>query len=432
MKTPVAVFWFRRDLRLNDNAGLWQALGSGLPVLPVFVFDRNILEKLPDRADRRVTHIHRALRAMNDTLRARSVSLRVLHDTPIAAFEKLFDDFEVTALYTNEDYEPYARERDAAVAALCKRRGVSFRAFKDQVVFGKGDVLKADGSPYTVFTPYSRAWKRRLDVEGLPAYPSEKRLDGLLQRAFRLPGLQEIGFRENGSHLPGPRTGSRTLREYHLHRDLPGLDRTTRTSLPLRFGTLSIRTLARRAQRLNEKYLDELIWREFFMQVLWHFPHVTHRPFRRKYENLAWRRDEAAFEKWQRGETGYPLVDAGMIQLRETGFMHNRLRMVTANFLTRLLFIDWRWGEAWFAEKLADYELSSNNCNWQWSAGTGCDAAPWFRIFNPSEQQRRFDPSGRYIRQWIPRFDPARYRKPMVDYAMARGRALEAYKSSAA
>ncbi len=431
MRHKINIFWFRRDLRLDDNAGLHMALKRGLPVLPVFVFDTDILDRLPDRADRRVTYIYKNLERMDARLRQAGSSLCLLHGTPEAAFGRLLDEYAVDCVFANGDYEPAARTRDAAIEALCRVRGVSFRLAKDQVVFEKDEVVKADGSPYTVFTPYSRRWKRLFAEQGVPDY-GDADPGCFVKHTFPFPSLGSIGFKHNDSHLDEPRLDEKLLAGYHAHRDIPYPGMTTRASLALRFGTVSVRRLAALAARVSEKYLNELIWREFFMQVLWHFPHVEDRPFNKRYENIQWMHDEEAFARWRAGETGFPLVDAGMRELEETGFMHNRVRMVVANFLTRLLLIDWQWGEAWFAEKLADFELSSNNGNWQWAAGCGCDAAPYFRIFNPGAQQQRFDPDFCYVRQWIPGFDPARYRKPIVDYASARQRALNHYKRALA
>ncbi len=431
MKPKVNVFWFRRDLRLEDNAGLWHALQDELPVLPLFVFDKNILDRLSDRSDRRLTFIYRALEAIQDALHPHGAAIRAEYGTPVQAFEKLFGEFEVHSVYVNRDYEPYARDRDAAIRGFCKKQGVALRDFKDQVIFEKDEVLKPDGTPYTVFTPYGNRWKARLSPGDLEPYNSMGRPGDFYKCAYRLPALPDLGFMENDSCLPTIRIDKTSIREYHRHRDFPARDRTTYAGTHLRFGTVSIRALVKKA-RVNEKYLNELIWREFFMQVLWHFPHVANGPFRKQYESIPWRQDERSFEKWQCGETGYPIVDAGMRELAETGFMHNRVRMITANFLCKLLLVNWQWGEAWFAEKLTDFELSSNNGNWQWSAGCGCDAAPYFRIFNPQLQAQKFDPDGEYVARWIPDYAPDRYVEPVVDYRMARQRALDIYKEALA
>jgi len=430
MKQRVNIFWFRRDLRLHDNAGLHHTLNAGLPVLPVFIFDKNILERIENKSDRRVTFIYDSLKKINNELTQHGSSLKIINATPHEAFEKIFRDFEVNTVFTNRDYEPYATKRDIEIEILCASRGVSFKTFKDQVIFEKSQVVKDDESPYTIFTPYSRKWKQRFSETGIKSFDTKKCFTNFISEIFPLPSLKSIGFKENRTFLPDPHIDKQTILHYHEHRDIPFPGKTTHVSLHLRFGTISVRQLAKRAAELNEKYLNELIWREFLMQALWHFPHVENHPFRKKYENIKWRNDENEFDKWCKGETGYPIVDAGMRELNETGFMHNRVRMVTANFLTKILFIDWRWGEAYFAEKLSDFELSSNNGNWQWAAGTGCDAAPYFRIFNPFTQAQRFDPENKYISNWIPGYNPDNYIKPIVSFNAAREKTLRAFKNS--
>jgi len=424
----VSVFWFRRDLRIEDNAGLYHALRSGCPVLPVFIFDTDILGKLEEKSDRRVTFIITALKELNKKLAAAGSTLKIYHGTPREAFIKILDEYEVKALYANTDYEPYATARDSAISSMLKSEGVPAHFFKDQVIFEKKEITKSDGTPYTVFTPYSRAWKRVLTLEDTRSFPSETLAGNFFKTSpARVPAPEELGFADTPALSPVPVVDADIIRNYHLTRDIPALEGTTRLGVHLRFGTVSIRHLVRTALELNETWLNELIWREFFMTILWNFPHVTDNSFKRKYDDILWRNNEEEFENWCNGMTGFPIVDAGMRELNTTGFMHNRVRMITASFLAKHLLTDWRWGEAYFARKLLDYELSSNNGNWQWAAGTGCDAAPYFRVFNPAEQTRKFDPQMTYIRRWVPELNSLSYPKPIVDHVMARKRALEVY-----
>ncbi|NEU09729.1 deoxyribodipyrimidine photo-lyase [Flavihumibacter sp. R14] len=430
MKEQVSVCWLRRDLRLFDNAALYHALMSGHPVLLIFIFDTLILEKLPDKNDRRVSFIHQSLRNLQEALRERGSSLLILHGEPPACFEKLCSRFDVKNVFTNHDYEPYAIDRDAKIGSMLAGQAIPFRTFKDQVIFERSEVMKPDGSPYTVFTPYSRIWKQKYRSEPTPEFPSEEHLDALLKTAlFPFPSLAELGFEKAEVHTGSPEINEEILRHYHDTRNIPSVDGTSKLSVHLRFGTVSVRRLVRLAAELNEQWLNELIWRDFFMMILFQFPEVVAGCFKKKYEQIRWRNNEHEFELWCKGETGYPIVDAGMRQLNETGWMHNRVRMIVASFLVKHLLIDWRWGEAYFAEKLLDYELASNNGNWQWAAGCGCDAAPYFRIFNPHEQTRKFDPELKYIKTWIKGF-PDYYPEPIVEHDAARKRALQVYKES--
>ena len=429
MTQKIAVFWFRRDLRLNDNTGLFHALNSGFPVLPVFIFDTEILEKLNSKSDARVTFIHSQIEKINDKLIKTGNSLKVFHDKPLTAFQKLTNDFEVAAVYTNTDYEPYAIKRDKEVEQFLKQKGVGFQSFKDHVVFENNEVVKDDGTPYTVFTPYSRKWKQLFDSSEKREYPSENCMHGFLKaKPFDFPELQEIGFQQSEIKIPEMNVSEQLIKNYAENRDLPALDATSKLGVYLRFGTVSIRDMTRIAQNLSEVFLNELIWRNFFSNILWHFPHVENKAFKPKYDFVQWRNNENEFEAWCRGETGYPLVDAGMRELNETGFMHNRVRMVTASFLVKHLLIDWRWGEAYFAEKLLDFDLASNNGNWQWAAGCGCDAAPYFRVFSPYAQQKKFDPEAKYILKWVPEFGTVKYPQPIVNHNLARERVLNVYK----
>lgn len=429
-RDAITLFWFRRDLRPEDNVGLYHALQSGRPVLPVFIFDTGILDRLEEKADRRVTFITAALGELNKKLMAAGSSLKVLHGTPETAFQKILGEYDIKAVFTNRDYEPYAIARDERISGLLKASGIPFHSFKDQVIFEKNEVSKSDGTPYTVFTPYSRAWKKQLTPQHTATFDTAKYSGNFLQTSpAAIPRPEEIGFSDSATVSPVPVINSDIIRNYHLTRNIPSLEGTTRLGVHLRFGTVSIRSLVRTALDLNETWLNELIWREFFMSILWHFPHVTDKSFRPKYDAILWRNNEEEFARWCDGMTGYPIVDAGMRELNATGFMHNRVRMITASFLTKHLLIDWRWGEAYFAGKLLDYELSSNNGNWQWAAGTGCDAAPYFRVFNPAEQTRKFDSGLAYVHRWVPESDSPSYPLPVVDHAMARERALATYSS---
>jgi deoxyribodipyrimidine photo-lyase len=426
----IAICWLRRDLRLFDNTALYHALNSGRPVQVIFIFDPAILNTLSNKKDRRVNFIYRQLEKINAELSQFGASLLVLHDLPKKAFEKLIFEYPVQEVFINHDYEPYARTRDKEVSEFLLAHGVEFHSYKDQVVFEKDDVLKPDGTPYTVFTPYSKKWKEKLYQNAVPNFASEDFLSNLLKRPNKpIVSLAEIGFETIDPEVAEADLSEELIKQYHKNRDLPYIDGTSKAGVHLRFGAVSVRHLVKKALLQNETWLNELIWREFFMMILYHFPHVEHHNFRRKYDRIQWQNNEKGFDLWCRGETGYPLVDAGMRQLNETGWMHNRVRMVVAGFLCKHLLIDWRWGEAYFAEKLLDYELASNNGNWQWAAGTGCDAAPYFRIFNPESQLNKFDPKLEYVKTWIKDFR-AGYLEPIVNHKFARARALETYKKA--
>jgi deoxyribodipyrimidine photo-lyase len=430
MNSRVTIFWFRRDLRLDDNAGLYAALKTGGPVLPLFIFDLNILNKLENKSDRRVEFIQAALAHMQARLEEAGSAMEIRIGRPAEVFRELLGEFLISGVHTNTDYEPGATERDEAVRKVLEKEGVGFFSHKDQVIFERDEVLKEDGGPYTVFTPYSRRWKAKLNEFYLRSYPVAKyRANFVLRKAKPVPGLEELGFERTGGPFPRLTLAPGLLAHYKNTRDLPALEGgTSHMGVHLRFGTVSVRELARRAGHESEVYLGELIWRDFFQMILWHFPAVGGgRAFRPVYDRIDWRNNEREFALWCEGRTGYPLVDAGMRQLNETGFMHNRVRMVVASFLAKHLLIDWRWGEAYFAEKLLDYDLAANNGNWQWAAGCGCDAAPYFRVFNPLLQAKRFDPEGVYIRRWVPELGEFGYPAPMVEHEMARKRALEVY-----
>lgn len=423
----VAVFWFRRDLRLHDNAGLYHCLKEPFPVLPVFIFDRNILDDLTDSKDRRVTFIHEALKELQSQLIKIGSEIRVYYDTPLGGFHRILEEFTVKVVYTNHDYEPYARKRDEKIKAFLHSRGIQFKTFKDQVIFEKDEILKPDKSPYTIYTPYSRKWLKKCSEFYLRSYRVEEYEKNFLRQEPRsMPSLGRIGFEKHNGVFPAREIPENILLKYDEIRDFPFLG-TSRLGVHLRFGTISIRELAAKAKELNSTYLNELIWREFFQVILWFFPRVVYQSFRPEYDKIDWRNRESDFLAWCKGVTGFPFIDAGMRQLNETGFMHNRARMATANFLTKLLLVDWRIGEAYFAEKLLDYELASNNGNWQWAAGSGCDAAPYFRIFNPMTQQEKFDPHQKYVKKWIPELNSKDYPQPIIDYKSARQRALATY-----
>lgn len=423
------LFWFRRDLRIVDNAGFFHALSSGDSVLPAFVFDETILKKLPDN-DARVGFIHRELHTLNDTFKKHNSKLLVTHGNPVDCITSWCNEYNITAVYTNEDYEPYARERDNTIKNLLEAKGIAFKTFKDHVLFGPDQVLKKDGTPYKVYTPYSRVWIAQMEAQGIPNYPAEKHLDKLHTMELPpLPTLETIGFKACHNPIPKPNSSLELMNAYDATRNFPALDSTSRLGIYLRFGVVSVRELVRKARKSTlPTFLKELVWREFFMQILWHYPQTTQSSFKPQYDRILWKNNEEEFEKWCSGNTGYPLVDAGIRELNQTGFMHNRVRMLVGSFLCKHLLIDWRWGEAYFAEKLLDYEQASNVGNWQWVAGCGVDAAPYFRVFNPTEQVKKFDKEHQYIKKWVPEYQSLDYPAPMVDHKEARIRCLNTYK----
>lgn len=430
MKPAVNIFWFRRDLRLHDNAGLYHALRENKPVLPIFIFDKNILDELEDRADGRVEFIHKSLEQMQSQLAPSGSTLDIRYGFPLEVYQQLLEEYTIEKVFTNHDYEPYAKQRDEEIKNILNSRGVSFHTYKDQVILEKNEVLKDDGKPYTVFTPYSRKWKSILNEFYLKPYPNKRYFNNFYkQPAKAIPSLEEMNFKKSGIAFPPSKWKQDVIKVYDQQRDIPSVNGTSRLSVHLRFGIVSIRQLAREAGILNETYLNELIWREFFQMILWHFPHVVGNAFKPEYDKIRWRNNEKEFEAWCKGLTGYPIVDAGMRELNSTGYMHNRVRMVVASFLTKHLLIDWRWGEAYFAKKLLDFDLAANNGGWQWAAGSGCDAAPYFRIFNPYLQTKKFDPELKYIRKWVPEFEEFTYPTPIVEHEFARKRCLEAYSS---
>jgi len=423
----VTIFWFRRDLRLKDNAGLYHALRENPQVQPIFIFDTQILEKLEEKADRRVDFIHQSLQLLKQQLEDLGSSLLVFHGNP----PEIFKDINPRAVYTNHDYEPYARERDETVKTILEAKGIPFLTFKDQVIFDRDEIVKDDNTPYTVFTPYSRKWKATLTSFHLKSYPTEKYFHRFARvEPLPCPTLEQLGFQSTGCLFPDRIVRRSIVAKYDTQRDFPSIRGTSRLSVYLRFGTVSIRKLAQLAVKTNETWLNELIWREFYQTILWHFPHAETKPFKPAYDRIEWKNDPKEFEAWCNGQTGYPFVDAGMRELNETGFMHNRVRMITASFLTKHLLVDWRWGEAYFASKLLDYDLAANNGGWQWAAGSGCDAAPYFRIFNPEAQMKKFDPLLKYVKKWIPEFETTEYPSPIVEHKFARERAIRVYKKA--
>ena len=429
----ISIFWFRRDLRLHDNVALFNALKSVEKVLPIFIFDTSILEKL-SKNDARVSFIIKELRSMNEHLKSFDASIDIYHGKPIEVFESLIKKYPIASVFTNHDYEPYAIKRDQEIKELLSSENINFNSFKDQVIFEKNEITKKDGNPYVVYTPYSKKWIEAYEQINHTHYTSEDLLSQLYtQSKAKELTLEELGFEETNTPIKNYIFNSRIINEYEETRNFPALDNTSKLGPHLRFGTVSVRQMVSRAEEQeNKTFLKELIWREFFMQILWHFPHTHKDSFKPKYDRIIWRNNEDDFKKWCNGTTGYPMVDAGMRQLNNTGFMHNRVRMLVGSFLCKHLLIDWRWGEAYFAEKLHDYEMSSNVGNWQWVAGTGVDASPYFRIFNPTSQIKKFDKDFSYIKRWVPDFQELTYPSPMVDHKFARERCLKIYKEALA
>ena len=418
----ISIFWFRRDLRLEDNTALNQALSKKLQVLPVFIFDEEILHELPNN-DPRVNFIYNSLNKIDQTLKKHNSSLLCLRGKPIKIWKNLLEKFQIESVFVNKDYEPYARHRDQKIKQILEKHGISFISLKDQVIHEENEILKNDNNPYTVFTPYKRKW---LELYEAKPYTNKVDFNNFYSKIRVFPSMEELGIKK--SDISVKDFDLSKVDDYEQIRDYPHIDQTSYLSPHLRFGTVSIREILSKLKPNNSVFQSELIWREFFMQILYHFPHVVTKNFKPKYNAIKWLNNSTDFEKWCTGKTGYPIVDAGMRQLNKTGYMHNRVRMITAGFLCKHLLIDWRLGEAYFAKKLLDYELSSNNGNWQWAAGTGCDAAPYFRIFNPYEQQKKFDKYQDYIKKWVSEINTDQYPKPMVDHKFARNRALEAYK----
>jgi len=432
MEENFSVFWFRRDLRLDDNIGLNAALSSGLKVIPIFIFDTEIINKL-EKNDLRIKMIHAALVKLNDAMLGNRCNVGMYLGNPKAVFESLLKKYKIKSVYTNRDYEPYALERDKSIKSFLEKKNVTYKSFKDQVIFEKDEVVKDDGNPYKVYTPYSRKWIETLNARGFETCKSETKLNSLASLELPYLTLKEIGFDEKKFDIPLFNIDFKTIEKYEETRNFPYLNSTSRIGAHLRFGFVSIRKLVEKAhKKSNKTYLKELIWREFFMQILWHFPYTQEKSFKPKYDRIKWLNNDEEFKKWCEGNTGYPLVDAGMRELNQTGFMHNRVRMLVGSFLCKHLLIDWRWGEKYFAKKLLDYEMSSNVGNWQWVAGCGVDASPYFRIFNPKEQIKKFDKDFKYIKKWVPEFQSSLYPKEIIDHKFARNRCLETFKAAVA
>lgn len=425
------IFWFRRDLRLHDNAGLYHALKTGRPVLPVFIFDTEILEKLENKADARVHFIHQTIGEIKKLLNDLGSDLLVYYGKPEEVWKTILNTYKVESIFTNRDYENYAKQRDGKIKSLAEAVGTTFHAFKDQVIFDQDEVLKDDGTPYTVFTPYSKKWKAKLTSFYASSYPCEKYFSNFLRTDTftELISLEQMGFQKSNLQFPPTSVSQELIKAYNKNRDFPAIEGTSHLGLHFRFGTISIREKVRKAHPLNETFLNELIWREFYMMITDHFPHLGEgKSFKPAYDLIQWRNNPEEFEKWCNGQTGYPIVDAGMRELNATGYMHNRVRMIVASFLTKHLLIDWRWGEAYFAKHLLDFDFSANNGGWQWAAGSGTDAAPYFRVFNPALQTLKFDTQLTYVKKWVPELNTLYYPKPIVDHTLARNRCLEAYK----
>ncbi|WP_200975941.1 deoxyribodipyrimidine photo-lyase [Echinicola sp. 20G] len=429
MKEKITLYWMRRDLRLEDNTALYYACQNEENVLPVFIFDSQILNELEDKKDARVEFILQELKKVNQSLQEKGSTILTRVGKPVEVFKTLIEQYNVQNVYTNRDYEPYAISRDKAVEKLLKDQKIDFFDFKDQVIFEKDEILNESGSFYKVYTPYKNTWLQKFNAN--PPSLHQINYKKLYQTDHQnLPELNELGFEATDIQLPALEIDKELIKTYDQNRDIPALDHTSRLGIHLRFGTVSVRQLALEVKKLNEVFLSELIWREFFMMILYHNPQVIDESFKSKYDQIPWRNNEEEFSKWCEGQTGYPIVDAGMRELNQTGHMHNRVRMIVASFLTKHLLIDWRWGEAYFAKKLLDYELASNNGNWQWAAGTGTDAQPYFRIFNPSSQVKKFDKDLKYIKKWVKEYGSDQYPDPIVDHKMARERALKTYKSA--
>lgn len=428
--TKLNIFWHRRDLRIEDNAGLYKALRGKLPVQPLFIFDENILSQLEDKRDARITFIHNEITRLSKEYESHGSSLMVRYGNPVDIWKELLSEFSIENVYANRDYEPYAKERDSEVYELLNASNVHFIGAKDHVIFDKDEVVKGDGSPYLVFSPYASKWRQKLNDFYTSSYPTEKYL-GNLHRSTptQIPSLSDLGFEKSKLEFPSREFPKKIIRTYDETRDYPSKDGTSRLSVHLRFGTISIRKLLQTALSSNQTFVNELIWRDFYQMILFHYPECPTKAIKPQYDNIKWESSEEHFERWCEGQTGYPLVDAGMRELNSTGYMHNRVRMVVASFLTKHLLLDWRLGERYFAEKLLDYDLASNVGGWQWASGSGCDAAPYFRIFNPTSQLEKFDPDLKYVKQWVSEYGTSSYAKPMVDHKQARERALERYKS---
>lgn len=427
----INIFWFRRDLRLHDNHGLSQALQTKNPVLPIFIFDKNILEKLP-KNDARVTFIHQELTKIDNELKKQGSGLQIFYGKPSDVYKDLVEKYNIEIVFANRDYEPYGIARDKEIFEFLQSNNIGFKGYKDHVIFEKNEIVKDDGTPYKVYTPFSKKWLAKFGEQKLSFYPSEEQQQNFIKEFnFQFLSLTDIGFETTIIKIPNFNISKNIIDKYEETRNFPAISGTSKLGHHLRFGTISVRKAVSEATKSNNiTFLKELIWREFFMQILWHYPHTVTKAFKPKYDNIVWRNNEEEFKKWCNGKTGYPLVDAGMRELNATGFMHNRVRMLVGSFLCKHLLIDWRWGEAYFAEKLLDFELSSNVGNWQWVAGSGVDASPYFRIFNPTTQIQKFDKQHQYIKKWVPEYQELSYVQPMVEHKFARERCLKTFKEA--
>jgi len=434
MMKEVSIFWFRRDLRLEDNAGLWKALKSGHPVVPIFIFDRNILDKLEDKSDARVSFLHQRLTEIQHQLKGMGSSLHVFYGTPEEAMNTLSQTYSVKSVFLNRDYEPYARERDEFVFNYWSTREVPVVGAKDHVIFEKNEVVKADGTPYLVFSPYGKAWRKKLTDYHAKAYPNAQYFENFLkQQPIAIPSLESMGFRATEVSLPSSNVDESIIKTYDATRNFPANERgTTRLGMHLRFGSISVRSLLRKGLVGNDTFVNELIWRDFFQMALYYFPDSREKAIKPKYDLIPWETNMEHFKAWCEGRTGYPIVDAGMRELNTTGYMHNRVRMIVASFLTKHLLIDWRLGERYFAEKLLDFDLASNIGGWQWASGSGLDAAPYFRVFNPTSQLEKFDKQLTYVKRWVPEYGTAQYPEPIVEHKWARERCLDRFKTALA
>ena len=427
----ITIFWHRRDLRLNDNAGLYHALKNNKNVQPIFIFDKHILNKLEDKNDARVCFIYQELKRIKKELKTMGANLWVFYSTPEEVFTELPNNYNINKVYTNRDYEPYAKDRDNSISDLLEKKSIEFNTFKDHVIFETDEVVKDNGDPYSVFTPYSKKWKNKYTEYYTKEYETLKYKSNLNQTEFSKHdiSLEEMGFEPSNIEFPNREVKRKIIKTYDETRNYPSINGTSRLGVHFRFGTISIRDKARKAKGLNETFLNELIWRDFYMMIIHHFPHAAKGSFRPAYDGIQWRNNESEFAAWCQGRTGYPIVDAGMRELNNTGYMHNRVRMIVASFLCKHLLINWQWGEAYFAKKLLDFDLAANNGGWQWAAGSGCDAAPYFRVFNPYLQTDKFDKDRKYIKKWVPEYEKDEYPEPIVEHKMARERALDTYKA---
>ena len=425
-----SIFWFRRDLRIDDNPGLYEALANSKNVIPIFIFDTNIIDNLPSD-DNRIKFIWHSLSLLNERLKELGSTLNIFKGNPLEVFKKIILKYRLISVYVNRDYEKYSIKRDKEINTFLNENKIAFNASKDHVFFEPNEILKSDGTPYTVFTPYSKKWFEKFYSEKLPQYQIKNLVDNFFKTDYKpIISLSEIGFSNDEIKFEKFNLGDELIKNYTSKRDFPYLNSTSKIGPYLRFGLISVREVGKKTieKKFDQSFLRQLIWRDFYIQIFFHFPDSENENFKPAYDKIIWLNEEEKFEKWCAGETGYPIVDAGMKELNATGFMHNRVRMIAASFLCKHLLIHWKKGESYFAKKLLDYEMASNVGNWQWVAGTGVDAAPYFRLFNPEIQMKKFDPQKVYIKKWLPKYDPENYLEPIIDHNYARERCLNAYK----